>query len=232
VEAYWSFTAKTAGSTLILPDGRCDIIFQLNVHKDQLPTPIITGPSTQPYTVECDYGDQWLGIRLRPHNGALLWKQKIGVAADTVARGNEALDLLPWLAELMASPITLDAMADKFESKTSTFNDQKLTSALDALHASGGRMRVATMASFVGCTARQLNRLFQSNIGLSTKTYAQLVQFHRTLNLVQHQQLKISSAANEGGYADQAHLTRAFQRFGGFTPSNIPKDLAIPELVA
>lgn len=232
MEAYWSFTAKSAGSTLILPDGRCDIIYQLNVHKDQLPTPIITGPATEPYSVGYNSGDQWLGIRLRPDSGARLWKQKIRTAADTVLRGNDALELQPWLAELTESPLTLSKMADKFESKTPAFNDQRLTSALDALHASGGQMRVAAIANYVGCTTRQLNRLCQSNIGLSTKTYAQLVQFHRTLNLMQNQKLSISSAAIEGGYADQAHLTRAFQRFGGFTPNNIPKDLAVPVLFA
>jgi transcriptional regulator GlxA family with amidase domain len=108
--------------------------------------------------------------------------------------------------------------------------NNRLSGALDALHVSGGRRRIDELSKYAGCTTRQLNRMFRSNVGLSAKTYAQLVQFHRTLKLIQCERLSITVAAFEGGYADQAHLTRAFQRFGGFTPSNVPHDLSLPML--
>jgi len=48
--------------------------------------------------------------------------------------------------------------------------------------------------------------------------------------LIVEERLSISDAAYEGGYADHAHLTRAFQRFGGFAPSAIPEDLVRPSV--
>lgn len=230
VEAYWSFTANKVGRSLVLPDGRCDIIVRDNIHRTDVPLPIITGPATEPYTVEYEVGDRWLGIRLRPDKGVALWRSEIAYAADTVLRGKDAVALMPGLAKLKSCEMTMANLAKVAEAPMKLSADQRLTRALDALHASGGRIRIEKLARFAGCTSRHLNRMFRSTIGLSTKTYAQLVQFHRTLKLIQHEHLPITDAAFEGGYADHAHLTRAFRRYGGFTPSDVPDDLPLPML--
>jgi AraC-like DNA-binding protein len=196
---------------------------------DQI-TPIITGPATQSYRVDYDTGDQWFGIRLRPEYGATLWQGDLGNAPDSVLRGSEALDRLPALSALHGTALTLDALAHIISSQTWPDVDPRLTRAIDILHASGGRLRIDALAQFVACTTRHLNRLFRRNIGHSAKTYAQLVQFHRTLKLVTNGNMPIIAAAFEGGYADHAHMARTFRRFGGFTPSTIPHDLSLPDI--
>ncbi|PJI92487.1 helix-turn-helix protein [Yoonia maricola] len=193
-------------------------------------TPIITGPATRAYTVSYDAGDQWFGLRLRPESGAALWKGAMAQATDTVLRGQEAIDLVPPLAELDGRHLTLKEIAPLVLDHTAQSVDTRLTRALDVLHASGGRIRMTTLAGFLSCSTRQLNRLFRANTGLSTKTYAQLIQFHRTLGLITRARLPITAAAFEGGYADHAHMTRAFGRFGGFAPSRVPPDLTLPQL--
>lgn len=230
VEALWSFTANKPGRSLVLPDGRCDIIVRYNIHASHTPIPVITGPATQAYTVECDVGDSWLGMRLRPSSGVALWQSEIVLAADRVLRGPEALELLPGLAALNRKPITRANFVEAI-GMIHLRADPRLTRSLDALHVSGGRIRIEKLAQFAGCTSRHLNRLFRSHIGLAAKTYAQLVQFHRTLKLVKQERLAITSAAFEGGYADHAHLTRAFQRYGGFTPSEMSEELTLPTLI-
>lgn len=230
VEAYWSFTAEKAGGGLVLPDGRCDIILQYNIHSFDAPTPIITGPATQAYIVKYKAGDRWLGMRLRPDNGCALWASRISHAADTVLSGPEALALLPRLAALNGSHPTVSDLAKTVGGLMTLSINRRVNRALGALHTSGGRIQIEKLAEFVGCTPRHLNRIFRSHTGLSAKTYAQLVQFHRTLKLIQREHLPITGAAFEGGYADHAHLTRAFRRFGGFTPSDIPEELSLPTL--
>lgn len=226
----WSFAARTSGSAVVLPDGRCDIIVRNHsLTPDQI-TPIITGPATQPYRVDYKTGDQWFGIRLRPEHGAALWQGNLGNAPDIVLRGGEALDRLPSLAVLRGSDPTLDALAHIVHAQTWPEVDPRLTRAIDILHASGGRLRIEALAKFVACTARHLNRLFRRNVGLSAKTYAQLIQFHRTLNLITNGNVPIIAAAFEGGYADHAHMARTFRRFGGFPPSSIPTDLSLPAI--
>lgn len=226
----WSFTARPSGSAVVLPEGRCDIIVRNHSSTPRQITPIITGPATQPYRVDYDTGDQWFGIRLRPEHGAALWQGRLGNAPDNVLRGGEALDHLPALAVLSGSDPTLDALAHLVHAQLWPDVDPRLTRTIDILHASGGRLRIEALAEYVACTTRHLNRLFRRNVGLSAKTYAQLIQFHRTLKLITRGNVPITVAAFEGGYSDQAHMARTFRRFGGFPPSGIPADLSLPAI--
>lgn len=193
-------------------------------------TPIITGPATQPYRIDYETGDQWFGIRLRPEHGAALWQDDLDNAPNSVSRGPKALDRLPSLTVLRGAVPRLDALTHIVHAQSWPDVDPRLIRAIDILHASGGRLRIDTLARSVACTARHLNRLFRRNVGLSAKTYAQLIQFHRTLKLITHGNVPIIAAAFEGGYSDHAHMTRTFRRFGGFTPSEIPTDLSLPDI--
>jgi AraC-like DNA-binding protein len=209
-------------------------MLRYNIYGSEPPIPLVTGPGTQAYTVNFEAGDSWLGVRLRPDNGCLVWQNSVAKAVDTVARGDDALVLLPELAGLGRDCMTVGVLGKAIEAAEIHVKmhhpDLRLLQCIDAVHTSGGRMKIETLSQMAGCSARHLNRLFRSNVGLNAKTYAQVVQFHRALRLVRDQGLPIAAAAFEGGYADHAHLTRAFQRFGGFTPSAVPADLFVPEL--
>ncbi len=202
-----------------------------NIHRRGAPIAIVTGPATRAYTVTYDIGDRWQGVRLRPANGVALWKDQIAQASDRVLRGQDAHALVPALAALGCNDITPDDLAGALP-QLQWQGAAQIDLAIDTLHASGGRIRIAALARFVGCTPRHLNRMFRSTIGLTPKTYAQLVQFHRALRLIKNPRQSITGSAFEGGYADHAHLTRAFRRYGGFAPSCVPHDLTLPTLFA
>ena len=234
IEAFWSFTATTQGQSLVLPDGRCDLIVKFHADDRANPTPIITGPATQSYLVTYAPGDCWIGARMRPEGGAMLWRSQINEAVDRVLRGGEAQALVPELADLQGDTLTqihLERLVDTIARVESISRPPPVVQrAIETLHVTGGRLPVGRLAVYVGCTTRHLNRLFQANVGLSAKTYAQLVQFQRSLRLIKENGQSVSAAAHEGGYADQPHLTRAFRRFGGFSPHRLPGDLALPKL--
>lgn len=236
VEAYWSFTALDTGESIVLPDGRCDVILRFNIHSTTPPVPIITGPATRAYTVLYKPGDSWLGVRLRPCHGSLLWGKDITDAADKVLRQEEALAVMPTLAKLHRGGLSETALASAVE-QCSAFSqayqiNEKLMEALDLVHLSAGRLRIENLAELVGCSSRHLNRMFQMAVGLSVKTYGQLVQFHRALSLISNQNMPITTAALEAGYTDHAHLSRSFKRFGGFSPSKLPDGLSQPGVLS
>jgi AraC-like DNA-binding protein len=71
---------------------------------------------------------------------------------------------------------------------------------------------------------RTLRRHLSRALGLSFKAYSSVLRFQRTMRLLTREErpLGLADAALEGGYSDQAHMTRDFRRHGGFTPGARP----------
>ena len=228
VEAYWSFRADREGRAVVLPDGRCDLIFRYNLEDDEPPVPIITGPATEAYTIQYAAGACWQGLRLRPDCGVWLWRDRIGEARNNVLRGEAAYDHLPRLREVGHRRVLMDGDPGLGRRIEGAAPDRRLCEAVALIHVSGGRMRLTALAGILGCSSRHLNRLFRDNVGMAAKTYAQLVQFHRALALLRQEHLPLTDVALEAGYADHAHMTRAMRRFGRFAPSDLPRDLVQP----
>ena len=78
---------------------------------------------------------------------------------------------------------------------------------------------VAELAVAYGFGARQVERLFQDQVGLSPKTYARVHRLGRALGLAKGRAKPDWAAiAAETGYFDQSHLVRDFGASMGTTP--------------
>jgi len=227
VEALWSFVAPHAGHSLVLPDGRCDIILRDTA---QGTTAVITGPATRAYRVHFQKGDRWRGVRLRPETGRFVWQDQLAIPVDQVLIGPDAVAALPVLRSALVAPDPMAVLAQALQIPRARPAPAALSQTLDAVHTSGGRLSVRHLAARSGWTPRHLTRMFRKYVGLGPKTYGQIVQFHRALRLIKDHQLPLSAAAHEAGYADHPHMTRAFARFGGFSPARLPADLDLPGL--
>ncbi len=234
VEAVWRHEEPCAGRSLILPDGRCDVIVRFNADPAVVPRLVVTGPATQPYWVAFEAGDRWIGVRLRPERGGVLWGDTLATAKDQVALEEQAEALVPELAGLCLAGVSeadlRQALVCFVEGRALTPEGHRVGESVRRMHLAGGRFPVTELAARAGCSARHLNRMFGRTVGLSVKNYAALVQFHRALRLVCDAGGGLSDAAFEAGYADQAHMTRMMRRFGGFVPSDIPDGLIRPDV--
>ena len=73
-------------------------------------------------------------------------------------------------------------------------------------------------------TARQLERLFQSQIGISPKAFINLTRFNCTMNKIRNRtddKQSLMDIAFECGYYDHAHLANDIKNYTGLTPSSI-----------
>ena len=85
------------------------------------------------------------------------------------------------------------------------------------LSASRGTCRVHELAADVGWSTRHLEQEFSSVVGLAPKTVARIMRFERSTALVAHGH-GLALVAARCGFADQAHMTREWQRLAGTTP--------------
>lgn len=91
-------------------------------------------------------------------------------------------------------------------------------------------MPVAKLAGALSTSERTLRRDILQSVGLSVKSLASVVRFQRTLQFLHATSpMSLTQIALEGGYSDQAHMTREFRALGGFTPGLRP-DVALINL--
>jgi AraC-like DNA-binding protein len=86
---------------------------------------------------------------------------------------------------------------------------------------SGGRAKIASVATAVGWSRKHLGRRFAGDVGLGPKAVARIVRFNRALATSRSAENGgWAGIAAECGYADQAHLVREFGEFSGASPRN------------
>jgi AraC-like DNA-binding protein len=88
-----------------------------------------------------------------------------------------------------------------------------------ALHRTGGRANIASLADEMGWSQKHLIAQFRENIGLPPKTLARVLRFDRAVAMVRTSDpVDWAEIAAGCGYYDQAHLIRDFREFSGMTP--------------
>ncbi|MEO5906714.1 MAG: helix-turn-helix domain-containing protein, partial [Saprospiraceae bacterium] len=72
-------------------------------------------------------------------------------------------------------------------------------------------------------TARQLERYFQSQVGISPKAFMNIVRFTDTMQRLKQRKSgeSIMEIAFDCGYYDHAHLSRDIRQYTGMTPGQI-----------
>ncbi len=83
---------------------------------------------------------------------------------------------------------------------------------------------IDSLARRVNLSRRQLERMFQTEIGLSPREFSRQLRLRYGLWLLVHSQLTITAIAQDCGFADTAHFSREFRRKYGKAPSAVRAD--------
>lgn len=79
---------------------------------------------------------------------------------------------------------------------------------------------IARLASDLDLSHDRLIRRFRAGVGVTPKTYADLVRFSHFLNAIPFDDVPTwSELVAATGYHDQPHFIRSFKRYTGYTPS-------------
>jgi len=98
--------------------------------------------------------------------------------------------------------------------------DHKTEFATSIINKSKGQVSLPYIQHELGITERTLQRLFDTNIGISPKMYSRVCQFQSAFQqLNQYPFLKYSDIAYAYGFSDQSHFNRVFKEFTNLTPT-------------
>jgi AraC-like DNA-binding protein len=88
-----------------------------------------------------------------------------------------------------------------------------------------GSARIDSLVELSGLSARQFQRRFRTQVGLSPKLYARTVRFDAALRAHRDAPAKSwTEIAHEAGYFDQAHFVRECHALVGLAPSQFVDD--------
>ncbi len=79
--------------------------------------------------------------------------------------------------------------------------DQRRLSLFELINQNNGEIKVEAMATAIGWTARSINRYFSKWLGITLKTYIDIIKFSNALK-----QLKSGTFYPELDYAEQSHF--------------------------
>jgi AraC-like DNA-binding protein len=189
--------------------------------------PRILGPQTSPIEETLAPGTTIVGVRLRPEAAASV----LGLPSSTLVDLTLGADEL-WGARGVALQelVGVAGSVEKAAAHLQRTVAERLTGATapDPVVAegvrrltSGRRAGVASMASSLFISERQLRRRFETATGLTPTTLHRILRFQRFLALAwtsERPSTQIGRLALEAGYHDQAHLNREAAPFEGRSP--------------
>lgn len=99
--------------------------------------------------------------------------------------------------------------------------DPLVTAALNLIQSNRGALTIRQLTGIIGCHSRQLERKFNTAVGLSPKHFGNIVRTLSFIKSLHHETSKpnLTRFAYDSGYYDQAHLIREFRKITGLTPS-------------
>ena len=233
VECYWTVAGHDSAWQKISPDGCPEIIFHLGdpyrirhadgTEEDQ-PFAIAAGQLDRCIYVQPTGESDVLGIKLKP-NG--MWKLT-GYSMNSLY--NQVVDLNHvWRAsgeELLSSLRTVGETSARLEviedllCRALPFpqQDTLLDIIIREVRKNSGQLSIAELAEKLGCTGRQIERLFRDQVGVSAKSFCRVVRFNTVFKLLQQESITRAEASYIAGYFDQAHFNKEFRQFTGENP--------------
>jgi AraC-like DNA-binding protein len=227
VECFWAGTlrpaARTSSCHRVLPDGCMDLLFDFRAGDSRRAS--IIGTMSRPFIFTTSGPVDLLGIRFRPGGlagfialeAAELFDARVDLtnfwglwAQETWHRLGEATpaDRVGLLQELLGARANGRLHIDPF-----------IRHCVARIEADRGSLRIGDLEKSTGLSARQLERKFAQNIGISPKTFARVVRFKSVVAAADRPDPPDwVRLAGDFGFADQPHLVREFKTFSGLTP--------------
>lgn len=148
----------------------------------------------------------------------------VELTTSTLLHGVPKLDLLGELRELPCDGSFFEIAGVRYP--VTAYDD--LERLVSAMHSQGVLVHDPALARALdgdeaGYSERQLRRRFRDATALGPSKHAQLRRAREAYRLLTAGR-SLAEAANEAGYSDQAHMTRAMRDLSGLTPSQLLGD--------
>jgi AraC-like DNA-binding protein len=215
-------------SITAVPDGCVDLLFE--VSQTQVNGQIY-GTVTKNYALQVRGGCTYFGVRFMP--GYLPKKFSVSLP--------ELVDNHISLQEIQGGSLLVESIAEAadFQSKIavvkkfiddSFYQSDLLHMLISNIGRYNGNVRVSALEKETHYTARYLNKVFQQQLGIPPKAFANIIRFQTMLQKMNaNRSFVTADLAAEFGYFDQSHLIKEFKEFAALTPGEYVTAVDLPK---
>ena len=240
IECFWTLESREqptgASPERIMPDGCIELIFNLaepfkRYHFDNKieiqPPALVAGQMRRPAMITPTGRVKLFGIRFHPGGAFPLVHFPLNELTDRIISfdsvfsrlGRELTDKVQNARSLrerinIIETVFLARLEQRHE------QDQSVNAVVNLIVQKNGLVSIDRLPGRFGISDRQLERKFQTQVGLTLKFFCRILRFQKVFKAVtQHQKVNWSYIASECGYYDQAHFIHDFKEFSGQNPS-------------
>lgn len=218
IDGFWLLHNQSVveKEVVILPDGRIDLI--------------LSKAETEPFHIAL------LGLETAFSQGIILPNQRMyaisfkplateflfpGKIADLAGKG-QYLETGFWgfqENELNDFEAFQQKVVQKVQALIPENIDNRKRQLFEFIYASNGEMTVQELSEKVFWSSRQINRYFKQQLGISLKTYCNILRFRSSF-----QQIKAGKLFPEQKFADQSHFIKEIKKHSGVSPKELHKN--------
>ncbi|MEU8777636.1 AraC family transcriptional regulator [Streptomyces sp. NPDC048606] len=232
---YWEEPGATPYRARLVPTGRAVVVISLGEPFSHVRRPgdphspvtgsLVVGLEDGPRLCDHPGGQEAIRLELTPLGAYRLFAVPMRELTNrVVALGDVLGPEAAALAERMAATGDWATRFDLLDLALAARIERGPRPAPEVGHAwrllsdTGGAIQVARIASEVGWSQGHLVRRFTEQVGLTPKTSARVLRFHRAVGLLTRVGTNPAGVTAACGFYDQAHLNREFRALAGTTP--------------
>lgn len=243
IRCYWILEQKYFPTNLvpepILPDGCPEIIFNLaspcyRCYPDKVelqPQTMIIGQMKHYVLIQPAKSLEIFGVRFHPTGFYDFIKQPLCDLTEKIADADSVLGKLGKEIEqrINEASTTLERISifeSYYEKQTSRSKHHPtlLKRVIQTISESGGQTQIEQIAQNVNINIKQLERIFNREIGLTPKSFSRIIRLQRILRHLNETPVKDwADLAYSFGYFDQAHFIKDFKNFSGTSPNSFAR---------
>jgi AraC-like DNA-binding protein len=240
IECFWTLESREksppASPERILPDGCVELIFNLadafkRYHPNRTleiqPQTLIAGQMRRYAMIEPAGRVKLFGVRFHPGGAHPFFQFPLNELTDQIIgfesvwnrAGKELADKIQSArSSRQRISIIETTLLARLQRRSSA--DRRVEAVVNTIVAREGLVSIERLRQNLGIGERQLERKFQTVVGITPKFLCRTLRFQKVFKAVErHQAVNWSFIASECGYYDQAHFIHDFKEFSGQNPT-------------
>lgn len=229
IDSFWFFRNNTGKEINfpVVPDGCCDIIFYLNNSNklNNLENPFVSGVMQSARLVPIPKNMEFFGIRFKP---AVIWyllKTDMKNFKDKMCNLSDINKELVKILQIDINAKNKDIItiiSTKLEKILLNVDTQDGFLEIVEELCENPEIEIMKFARKNSISVRNLERYFNSRIGVSPKKFTRIMRFQKAHRMISKEgRDDLVEVALSSGYFDQAHFNRDYNKLVGCNPNNV-----------